>query len=243
MNLCQHSSNSNDEEKQRKDATTIGGKNVCVKLSRLEFHEAALQYGILKPKTHNIKLTSRNFKRYDDTTMVTSISVSRSHFHGKADVIGPITSASCSNLANRVVQKNSTDQSDGYNFRKRKRSPENLICAPAKRHRALVVRNEIKPKLIVANKELLTEGLIVLAQMRTYAAWPAKINGFGKTYVNVHFFGDNTTGNVPFGNVGIFTENYQLIKLNLKKKNSGYVKAVQCVERLLEIPNHLSLIN
>lgn len=229
--LCQHMSNANYGE--GKDSAEFGCRNVSVKLSRSEFHEAALKYGVLETKS------SRNFMKYNDTT---SISVSRSDFHGETDVTVPTTSASSASV-NTAEQKSSKGKSDGYSFRNRKRALENPICTPAKRCRTLAKRNHMKPKLIVANKGVLKEGIIVLAQMRTYAAWPAKINSFGKTYINVQFFGDDTTGNVPFGNVGIFNENFQLLKFNVQKKIRGYMKAVRCAELVLNIPDHLSVMN
>lgn len=87
------------------------------------------------------------------------------------------------------------------------------------------------------------EGQVILAKMRTYAAWPAWIKAFGKSYVNVHFFGDETTGNVSFENVGMFRENQNLIQFNLQKKINGYAKAVRCAEAVCSVPEHLSIYN
>lgn len=168
--------------------------------------------------------------------MVTSISISRSDFREQSDKKDLVKTVQQSML-------DSKDQSNGYNFRNRRRAAEDIIGPPAKRQRTLVVPNQIKPKLIVAKKELLSEGLIVLAQMRTYAAWPAKIQTFGKTCVNVYFFGDETSGNVPFGSIGLFKENDQLIISNLRQNKARYEKAVRHAELVMKIPNHLSLLN
>lgn len=230
----------NQQQKQREKLApaSFGYGNVSVKLSRSEFHQAAIKYGI-KTRTCNIKISSRNFTKFNDTTMVTSIGISRSHFQGNENVIVPINPVP----VNAVTQINPVNQSNHYKFRVRKRKPENSLNPPAKRSRALVVRNDLKPKLIVANKDLLSEGQIVLAKMRTYAAWPATIKSFGKSNINVHFLGDETTGNVLFENVGFYQENYQLIKINLQKKICGYPKAVRCAEVLLNIPDHLSMLS
>lgn len=131
----------------------------------------------------------------------------------------------------------------GYNVRNRKRVSEGSSCPPpAKRSRALVVRKEPTPKLIQASKDVLAEGTIVLAKMRSFAAWPARILSFGKTYVNVHFFGDDSTGHVPYDKIGLFEDNHQLLKCNLEKKINGYTRAVAFVEQVLGIPKHLSIL-
>lgn len=170
--------------------------------------------------------------------MVASIEISRLNFQENKNVIVPV------NAVNTVqVLANSEHQTNCYEFRDRKRKQESSVGPPAKRSRALVVPNEVKPKLIVAKKESLREGQFVLAKMKTYPEWPAKILSFGKSYVNVYFFGDQTTGNVSFENIGMLKENNQIMRINLRKKIRGYAKAVRCVELASNIPDHLSLLN
>lgn len=142
-----------------------------------------------------------------------------------------------------IEQTIPVEQFSRYNVRNRKRTAEHLPCPPAKRSCALVVRKEPTPELIKASKNRLSEGLIVLAKMRTFAAWPARILSFGKSYINVHFFGDDTTGHVSYDQVGLFQENHKLIQFNLKKKIRGYTRAVICAEGALKIPQHLSIFN
>lgn len=84
---------------------------------------------------------------------------------------------------------------------------------------------------------------MVLAKMKTYSAWPASIRSFGKTYIDVYFYGDRTTGHVGYDNVGLFQCNTELIKFNLKKNIKGYRRAVVCAERVLKIPQHLSIVD
>lgn len=115
---------------------------------------------------------------------------------------------------------------------------------PAKKARILTVaqRNPI-PKLIPVSREYLLEGRVVLAKMKSFAAWPATIQSFRKTCVAVHFFGDNTSGTVPYNCVGLFEENHQLITFNLRKQIRGYEKAVRSAEALLKIPSKYSIFN
>lgn len=122
-------------------------------------------------------------------------------------------------------------------------SIERSCCPLDERSRAVMVRKEPEPRLITAPKELLTEGTIVLAKMRTFAAWPARILSFGKSYIDVYFFGDGTTGHVTYDNVGLFQNNHKLTKFNLKKNIKGYLRAVLCTEGVLKIPQHLSILN
>lgn len=145
--------------------------------------------------------------------------------------------------SNRIELEPPVEQASRYGFRGRKRKSGSVLCPPAKRLRALVDRKEPTPRLVVATKDRLAQGTVVLAKMRTFAAWPARILSFGKTYVDVHFFGDDSTGHVPYGMVGLFDENHQLIKSNLKKKIIRYARAVGCAEGALNIPLHLSIFN
>lgn len=160
--------------------------------------------------------------------MLTTINISSSDFNGHA------------------VTTTSTDDSQRYSLRRPKRAaeiPVESIRPPAKRQCALVRRIESKPKLIVARKEELKVEDFVIAHMKTYAAWPAQILSFGKTFVKVYFFGDESTGNVPFENVGFLAENHTLLKFHLRIETKGYVKAVRSFELALKVPGHLSLTN
>lgn len=177
-----------------------------------------------------ISLSSKDFKAIDQQTMTTSITISSSDFYGHS-----VPTASVND-----------NEEIGYNLRCRKRAaevPVESIRPPAKRQCALVRRMQSKPKLIVAPKEELRKGEVVLAQMRTYATWPARVLLLGKTFVNVYFYGDETTGNVPYEKVGYFVNNHELLKFNLKKTIDRYQKAVLSAERVMQIPNHLSIIN
>lgn len=202
-------------------------------ISRLEFKQLAIQYGVWNEKTCNIRITHSDFesakitKRGDNIFESITLNLSRKDF-------------SYSGKSKSVLKSESIER---YNFRKR--ALENTVCPKPKRSRnRSVVRTDAKvPKLITASRDILVEGDVVLAKMRTYAAWPAVIKSFRKTCVNVEFFGDGTTGNVQYGDIGLLHCNRQLIIFNLQKKINGYRKSVSCAEGTLQIPAHLSVLN
>lgn len=146
--------------------------------------------------------------------------------------------------ANKEILSRKSETSHCYEFRKRK-CTQNITLPPAKKTCSTIVRANrlITPKLIPIEKDKLKVGMIVIAKMKTYSAWPAVITSFEKTGVKVQFFGDDTTGKITYNNIGTFHDNEMLIKLNLKKKINGYIKAVRCAEGVLNIPPHLSILN
>lgn len=210
--------------------SAVGVRNsVCVLISRLEFQQLAIKYGVWNAhKTCNIQISRSNYSNAkvtrcgENIVKTITLNLSRSDF------------LYCS-------QQN--ESSERYGFRARKRALENAVCPQPKRNRAIVGTNTKVPKLVVASKNTLTEGVVVIAKMRTYAAWPARIMSFRKTCANVEFFGEGTTGNVRYIDIGLFQDNNLLIAFNLQKKINGYHKSVQCAEGALKIPKHLSLLN
>lgn len=135
------------------------------------------------------------------------------------------------------------EETNRYELRKRKRNKthENVGLS-SKRSRNEIVRREVTPKLIKVDRNLIEIGLVILAKMRTYAAWPSAVVSLKKNYISVKFFGDDTIGNVPYDAVGIFSENHELIRSNLRKKINGYIKAVKFAEGTLNITPHLSIV-
>lgn len=130
------------------------------------------------------------------------------------------------------------------NLRKRIAKDEPALSPPPKRARNNGIVACMKMcKLMPASKEELVEGMVVIAKMRSYAAWPAMIQNFRKTCINVRFFGDDTTGNVPYDSIGLFHANTMIIKQNLTKKIAGYYKAVSMAEGTLKVPSSLSILN
>lgn len=126
-----------------------------------------------------------------------------------------------------------------------KSSVDSDIQPPSKQPRRDVIakRGFHGPKFVAAPKSTLVEGLVVIAKMRTYAAWPASIKSFRKTCVEVHFFGDDTSGTVPYDCIGLVGDNSEIIKQNLNKKITAYAKAVHCMEIVMNVPSSHSIFN
>lgn len=240
----------------------------CVVISRSEFRQLAKQYGVWNaPKTCNIRFSRSDFdnaqieKNNGNIVESITLNLSRSDFSYSAQALHQqeesfetmdvfSISDSYSSLEFEIKSKSDIDctkpeaeSTERYQFRSRKRAIENAVCSQPKRIRAVVRANTKVPKLVIASKDILSEGVVVLAKMRTYAAWPARIKTFRKTCVNVEFFGEETNGNVPYSDIGLFQHNHQLIIFNLQKKIKGYRKSVQCAEGTMEIPTHLSILN
>lgn len=145
----------------------------------------------------------------------------------------PVAEAVCSPIRKYSLRGNTSKQ----------KSTEILSIAP-KRPRTEMVKKTVKPKFIPAIKNMLKDGMIVLAWMRTFFPWPAKILKINKTTADVYFFGDHTKGTVQLEKIGTLSENAELIKFKClnDKKISNYKKAVKEVERINKIPSHLSVL-
>lgn len=143
-----------------------------------------------------------------------------------------------------VAQKNQTEGQSSYNLREKKRTAENSLCPPAKRPRTqIVARIEPIAKFKSASRDELVLDQVVLAKMKSYQPWPAILKTFRPSCVEVHFFGDETTGTVPYDGIGFFENNIQLIISNLRKNIRGYEKAVRTAELLLGVNSELSILN
>lgn len=215
-------------------ASNVGVHNsVRVIISRLEFE---CNVGVSRSDFYNAKVTRRGGKIIESITL----NLSRSDFSVSSTLSKPLFEIKESQ---KECTEPQTEPTERYHFRSRKRALENAVCPQSKKSRAVVRTDTKVPKLVIASKNVLTEGVVVLAKMRTYAAWPAIIKQFRKTCVNVEFFGEGTTGNIRYTDIGLFEDNHQLITFNLKKKINGYCKSVQCAEGALNIPTHLSVSN
>lgn len=224
-------------------------KNVCVNLSRSEFYKFARQYKVFDEVCClKIRIVRSDFDyvqadpKLNGTQLTTTIKLVSSDFGINSTRFTKSIRLMPSDFAKHAEQANLYD---GYNFRKRKmvEKEDKNANPPAKRARTEIIRMNSVTKLIAAPKDMLKEGLVVIAKMRSFAAWPARIVSFRKTVVTVNFFGDETIGNVPYKDIGLFETNRQLIKRNLVKKIDGYAKAVQTMEMVLKIPNYLSILN
>lgn len=82
----------------------------------------------------------------------------------------------------------------------------------------------------------------VLARMRGYGPWPAKIISFtkDKRRARCYFYGSNDNGSVEVKEIIPFKSGFDTIRLIKIRKPTNFIKGVQEVEILNGIPKHLS---
>lgn len=87
-------------------------------------------------------------------------------------------------------------------------------------------------------------GDLVMARMKTYSAWPARVDGFSKNgkRANVHFFGSNNSGAVEISEIVPFCQCRNVIKLLLLRKLSIFHKGIREIETLMGICSEMSLL-
>lgn len=84
---------------------------------------------------------------------------------------------------------------------------------------------------------------LVMAKMRGYCSWPARIIKMKGKRTDVFFFGTNQTGTVNTNQVTMFDDSHREIRQLLLRNKLEFKKAVKEVEIILNIPDHLSLLN
>lgn len=86
--------------------------------------------------------------------------------------------------------------------------------------------------------------MIVMAKMRTFSPWPARILEINHTKkrAKVYFFGSNNEGSVDMKEIVEFKKAAQTVRFLLIRNDLIFVRAVKEVERILGIPDHLSLL-
>lgn len=111
----------------------------------------------------------------------------------------------------------------------------------------IIAEQERKAKFVIAPPEEVIEGMLVLAHMKSFSPWPArvikKIVTKTQTNIRVYFYGDQTTGTVKVEQIGLIGENSALIKCLSQKKIKNYAKAVLEMERLTNVPPNLSIFD
>lgn len=149
------------------------------------------------------------------------------------------------NIHNEAAStSNSTEQQPmQYILRHSKRKADETVGGEKKKVCKEIAKTECKPKFISAPRNSLQVGMIVLAWMRTYSPWPAKLLVLKKTTADVLFMGDQTKGTVNIEKLGLIGENSALIKHLSLKSIKDYRKAVLEAERLQGVPDHLSVLN
>lgn len=91
----------------------------------------------------------------------------------------------------------------------------------------------------------LHEGDYVMAKMRTFAPWPAKITSFtkNKKSATVYFYGSHNSGSVLTEEIVRFSSSQTLIRLLLIRNPNDFKKGVVEVELENHIPPELSITN
>lgn len=84
---------------------------------------------------------------------------------------------------------------------------------------------------------------IVLAKMRTYSPWPAKLISFTDKKAKVYFFGTNNHGDVPLGDVVSFADSSELVLQLASMKIKYFKRAVREAEVFRGVPIEYSMLN
>lgn len=92
--------------------------------------------------------------------------------------------------------------------------------------------------------ECLQIGDLVLAKMKGYQPWGARIIDFtrNKKRAFVHFFGTNDGNMVDVHEITTFSQSYDVIRLLLLRKVGAFHKSILEIETILKVPSELSLL-
>lgn len=96
------------------------------------------------------------------------------------------------------------------------------------------------------NSIVLTQNQLVLAKMKSYSPWPAKILSFTKSRKSSHvyFYGTHNTGRVNEAELVNFEDAHDVIRLLLLRPNlNGFLKGILEVEYEMGVPKELSITN
>lgn len=95
------------------------------------------------------------------------------------------------------------------------------------------------------NGTILLEGQHVIAKMKSYCPWPARILAFNanKKRAKVHFYGTQQEGTVDSKDIALFNDASKVIRLLLLRKNTldSFEKGIREVELENSIPIELSI--
>lgn len=88
-------------------------------------------------------------------------------------------------------------------------------------------------------------GSLVLAKMKGYSSWPARVEDFtkNKKRAKVFFFGSSNCGTVDAIEIVPFEECSDIIRLLLLRKIGEFHRGIVEIERVLGVPPELSLTN
>lgn len=99
-------------------------------------------------------------------------------------------------------------------------------------------------KKFLDTKQSIQVNDIVMAKMKTYSAWPARLLAFTQNNkrASVHFFGTNNTGHVDVIEIVPFHHCHDVITLLLLRKLGDFHKGITEIETILKVPDDLSLL-
>lgn len=88
-------------------------------------------------------------------------------------------------------------------------------------------------------------GDMILAKMRGYSPWPARVSEFTASKKNIvcFFFGTQNTGSVGVNNVIPFANASEIVRLICLKNVNGFTKGVREIEIECGVPDALSCLN
>lgn len=94
-----------------------------------------------------------------------------------------------------------------------------------------------------SSDEIIEQNALVMAKMSGYSAWPSRINEFTKNgkRAHVYFFGSNNTGTVDVTEIVPFESCHEVIRLLLMRKLGQFLRGILEIERILGVPDELSL--
>lgn len=94
-------------------------------------------------------------------------------------------------------------------------------------------------------RNIIQIGDLVMAKMSTYSPWGSRVLSFtkNKQRATVCFFGEGLRGSVNVAEIVPFNRCTDVIRLLLLRKFSDFHKSIIEIERILGVPDHLSLLN
>lgn len=87
-------------------------------------------------------------------------------------------------------------------------------------------------------------GDIVMAKLKTFSAWPGRVQGFtkDKKRAQIYFFGTDNTGSVNVNEIVAFAQSESVIRLLLLRMTGPFHKGILEVESILGVTHEFSLL-
>lgn len=99
-------------------------------------------------------------------------------------------------------------------------------------------------KLFNESKQPLAVGDAVLARMKGFLPWPARIDNFASNnkIINCYFYGTNNSGPVGSKNVLPYVLARETVRLACLRSQDKYIKGVKEIEVAFNVPDELSYL-